>query len=218
MTSGTTVMIQCFSTLLLPLHLLLEHNNSYRNRTAPHPLDGLLELADIHSNFQREGAAVNASTAWQDNFSVMQRDIEPDTQSIMDWINAIEKTVQGLRLARVSQEAINGAVCGNVIDCLTSFHDASNPTAAQWLMRGDTLRTRNENVVFKWSELFDTLHSYLTADACKGERTSTEPPVSGRKHKAGAVKAGNNAAVYYTLANLVQAFFMGQQASGCSPP
>eukprot|EP00961_Rhodomonas_salina_P022361 300756-Rhodomonas_salina.1 len=164
---------------------------------ALHPLDGLRELADIHSNFQREGAAVNASTAWQDNFLVMQRDIEPETQSIMDWINVIEKTVQGLLLARVSQEAINGAVCGNVIDLLTSFDDASNPTAALWLTRADTLCTCNDNM---------------------GECTSTEPPVSGRKRKAGAVKTGNTAAVYYTLANLVQAFFMGQQASGCSPP
>eukprot|EP00961_Rhodomonas_salina_P244416 3303545-Rhodomonas_salina.1 len=186
--------------------------------TAQHPLAGLRELADIHSNFQREGAAVNASTAWQDNFTVMQRDLDPDTQSIMDWINAIEKTVQGLHLARVSQEAINGAVWGNVIDCLTSFYDASNPTAALWLTRGDTLHTCNDNVVFEWSELFDTLHSYLTADARKGERTLTQTPVTGRKRKAGAVKTGNTAAVYYTLANLAQAFFMGQQASGGSPP
>eukprot|EP00961_Rhodomonas_salina_P118157 1590257-Rhodomonas_salina.1 len=162
--------------------------------TAPHPLDGLRELADIHCNFQQEGAAVNASTAWQDNFAVMQRDLEPETPSIMDWINAIEKTVQGLCLAHVSQEAINGAVCGNVIDCLTSFDDASNPTAALWLTRGDTLRTRNDNVVFDWSELFDTLHSYLTADARKRERTSTQTPVAGHKHKAGAVKTGNTAA------------------------
>eukprot|EP00961_Rhodomonas_salina_P126497 1704420-Rhodomonas_salina.1 len=186
--------------------------------TVQHPLDGLRELADIHSNFQREGAAVNASTAWQDNFSVMQQDIKQETQSIMDWINAIEKALQGLRLALVSQEAINGAVCCNVIDSLTSFDDASNPTAALWLTCGDTLRTRNDSVVFEWSELFDTLHSYLTADDRKGESTSTEPPASGCKRKAGAVKAGNNTAVYYTLANLEQAFFMGQQASGGSPP
>eukprot|EP00961_Rhodomonas_salina_P256471 3466027-Rhodomonas_salina.1 len=184
---------------------------------ALHPLDGLRELADIHSNFQWEGAAVNASTAWQDNFSVMQWD-PLEKQSIIDWINAIEKTVQGLRLARVSQEAINGVVCGNVIDSVTSFDDASNPTAARWLTRGDTLCTSNDNVVFKWSELFDTLHSYLTADARKGESTLTEPPVAGRKRKAAAVKPGNTAAVYYTLANLAQAFFMGQQASGGSPP
>eukprot|EP00961_Rhodomonas_salina_P281365 3801688-Rhodomonas_salina.1 len=63
----------------------------------------------------------------------MQRDLEPDTQNIIDWINAIEKTVQGLRLARVSQEAINRAVCGNVINRLSSFEDVSNPTAARWL-------------------------------------------------------------------------------------
>eukprot|EP00961_Rhodomonas_salina_P189539 2557620-Rhodomonas_salina.1 len=188
--------------------------------TVPHPLDGLRELADIHSNFQREGAAVNASTAWQDNFAVMQRDFEPETQSIMDWINSIEKTVQGLRLARVSQEAINGTVCSNVVDRLSSFEDVSHPTAARWLTRAYALRTRNDSVVYEWSELFNTLHSYLTADARKGECTATETPVSGRKRKAGAVKPSNSAAVYFTPANLraKQAFFMGQQASGGSPP
>eukprot|EP00961_Rhodomonas_salina_P021996 296006-Rhodomonas_salina.1 len=155
--------------------------------TATHPLDCLREFADIHSNFQCEGEAVNASTAWQDNFAVMQRDLEPETQNIMDWINSIEKTVQGLRLASVSQEAINGAVCGNVIDSLLSFEDVSNPTAAQWLMLADALHTRNDSVVYEWSELFDTLHSYLTADASKGERTATENLASGRKHKTGAV-------------------------------
>lgn len=83
--------------------------------TVQHPLEGLRELEDIHCNYQHEGSAVNASTAWQDNFAVMQRDLEQETQSIMDWINTIEKTVQGLHLASVSQEAINGAVCCNVI-------------------------------------------------------------------------------------------------------
>eukprot|EP00961_Rhodomonas_salina_P176386 2377493-Rhodomonas_salina.1 len=35
---------------------------------AQHPLDGLRELADIHHNFQREGAAVNASTCMAGQF------------------------------------------------------------------------------------------------------------------------------------------------------
>eukprot|EP00961_Rhodomonas_salina_P081852 1100463-Rhodomonas_salina.1 len=75
--------------------------------TAPHLLTGLRELADIHLTYQCDGAAVNASTVWKENFAAIQRPITPDTHVITDWINTIEKSVQGLTLARVPISAIN---------------------------------------------------------------------------------------------------------------
>eukprot|EP00961_Rhodomonas_salina_P249424 3371322-Rhodomonas_salina.1 len=69
----------------------------------------------------------------------------------------IEKTVQGLALAKVSSEAVNGAVCWNVMweRDLGSFDDTSDPTAALWLQRADTMLTRNDARGYVWSELFD---------------------------------------------------------------
>eukprot|EP00961_Rhodomonas_salina_P272487 3682192-Rhodomonas_salina.1 len=105
-----------------------------------HPLAGLREFADIHCNYQREGQ----TAAWKKNFAAIQKPLKPQTRVIGDWISEIEKTVQGLALAKVPGDAVNGAVCGNVFDSLGSFDDASDPTAARWLQRADTMRTRND--------------------------------------------------------------------------
>eukprot|EP00961_Rhodomonas_salina_P149576 2013537-Rhodomonas_salina.1 len=37
----------------------------------PHPLAGLGEMADIHCNYQCYGAAINASSAWKENFAAL---------------------------------------------------------------------------------------------------------------------------------------------------
>eukprot|EP00961_Rhodomonas_salina_P041437 557849-Rhodomonas_salina.1 len=84
----------------------------------PHPLAGLREMADLHRKYQHYGAAINASSAWKENFAALGRSLTPETTAISDWINLVEKSVQGLNLARVPIEAVNGAVCGNVIDKL----------------------------------------------------------------------------------------------------
>eukprot|EP00961_Rhodomonas_salina_P040975 551065-Rhodomonas_salina.1 len=84
----------------------------------------------------------------------------------------MEKSVQGLTLAKVLSDAIDGAVCRNVIDKLGSFTDASDVVVARWLSRSDSLRTRNDLRVYAWSELFDVLQSYLSKDASKEERTN----------------------------------------------
>eukprot|EP00961_Rhodomonas_salina_P004104 56750-Rhodomonas_salina.1 len=137
----------------------------------PHPLVGLREMADIHRNYQRDGAAINASSAWKENFAALGRLLTPETTAISDWINQVEKLVQGLNLARILIEAVNGVLCCNVIDKLASFNDASNPTAAHWLVRADALLSSNNVEVYAWSELFNILHLYLTADASKEEHT-----------------------------------------------
>eukprot|EP00961_Rhodomonas_salina_P071297 957824-Rhodomonas_salina.1 len=80
-----------------------------------HQLAGLREFAVIHCNYQRYGATINPSSAWQKNFAVIQRPLKPDTHTISEWITGVtvEKTVQGLALAKVPSDAIDGAVCGN---------------------------------------------------------------------------------------------------------
>eukprot|EP00961_Rhodomonas_salina_P185069 2499224-Rhodomonas_salina.1 len=47
-----------------------------------HPLAGLREMADIHSNYQRDGAAINASSAWKENFAALGRSFMPETTAI----------------------------------------------------------------------------------------------------------------------------------------
>lgn len=64
-----------------------------------HPLTGLWELADVHCSYQHNGTTVNASTVWKVNFAVMQSPIHQDLNMILDWINCIEKSIQGLILA-----------------------------------------------------------------------------------------------------------------------
>eukprot|EP00961_Rhodomonas_salina_P203092 2740447-Rhodomonas_salina.1 len=78
-------------------------------------------MADIHCNYQCDGAAINASSAWKEIFAALGRSLTPETTAISDWINQVEKSVQGLNLARVPIEAVNGVVCGNVIDKLALF-------------------------------------------------------------------------------------------------
>eukprot|EP00961_Rhodomonas_salina_P166923 2249450-Rhodomonas_salina.2 len=80
-----------------------------------HPLAGLLEFADIHHQYQRNSTLINLSSAWKANFEVLSEEIHPDTSSISNWINNVEKSVQGLTLAKVQSDVINGAVCWNTL-------------------------------------------------------------------------------------------------------
>eukprot|EP00961_Rhodomonas_salina_P130243 1753798-Rhodomonas_salina.2 len=162
----------------------------------PHLLAGLRELADIHSIYQLDGASVNSATAWRTTFSAIRKKVEPDTQSITDWINGVAKAVQALNNVRVATDAINGAVCGNVIDVLGSFEDLSSMTASLWLSRADALRTRNENEAISWSELFDDIHSFLASDARQEEQEATNDSGVGKKRKA---PSGSSAPIYYTM-------------------
>eukprot|EP00961_Rhodomonas_salina_P092975 1251507-Rhodomonas_salina.1 len=180
---------------------------------APLPFLGLREFADIHRNYQRDGASINPSSAWQKNFAAIQHQLKQDTHTISEWITGVEKTVQGFALAKVPSNAINGAVCGNVIDLLGSFTNAADPTAARWLQRMDAMRTRNDISGSAWSELFDAIQSHLAADALKEERTddATSSNATPRKRK---VVESDGAAVFYTLAQVQAVYLLGQQNTG----
>eukprot|EP00961_Rhodomonas_salina_P161978 2181728-Rhodomonas_salina.1 len=156
-----------------------------------------------------DNALIDVANSWKKNFTAIQKLIKPQTRLIGDWICEIEKTVQGLALAKVPGDAVNGAVCGNVIDCLGSFDDASDPTAARWLQRVDTMRTRNDARGYVWSELCDVIQSHLAANALKEEGTeAASAHTTPRKRKT---VAPDGAAVFYTLAQVQAAYFMGQQ-------
>eukprot|EP00961_Rhodomonas_salina_P083177 1117547-Rhodomonas_salina.1 len=178
-----------------------------------HQLAGLREFANIHCNYQRDGATINPSSAWQKNFAAIQRQLKPDTHTISEWITGIEKTVQGLALAKVPSDAIDGAVCCNVIDCLGSFTNAADPTAARWLQLADAMRMRNDIRGYAWSELFNAIQSHLAADALKEERTDGAVSSNTTPSKRKAVES-DGAAVFYTLAQVQAAYLLGQQNTG----
>eukprot|EP00961_Rhodomonas_salina_P029746 400631-Rhodomonas_salina.3 len=177
-----------------------------------HPLAGLKEFADIHSNYQRDSHTVNTSAAWKKNFAAIQKQLKLQTRLISEWMGDMEKTVQGLALAKVSSEAVNGAVCGNVIDRLGSFDATSDPTAAQWLQRADTMLTRNDTRGYVWSELFDLVQSHLAADVLK-EECNDEASAHATQKKRKMVST-NGAPVFFTLAQMQAVYFMGQQQNG----
>eukprot|EP00961_Rhodomonas_salina_P144353 1943699-Rhodomonas_salina.1 len=181
----------------------------------PHPLAGLRELADIHRVYQRDGASVNSATAWRATFLAIRRKVEPDMQSITDWINGVAKAVQALNNSLVATDAINGTVCGNVIDVLGSFDDLSSTTASQWLSRADALRTRNENEAISWSELFDDIHSFLTSDSRQEEQDAANDSGVGKKRKT---QSGASAPVYYTIDEAMSKIAAYFSAAGTSAP
>eukprot|EP00961_Rhodomonas_salina_P300969 3940283-Rhodomonas_salina.2 len=137
-----------------------------------YPLAGLREFADIHRQYQHNSTSLNSSSAWKANFEALNEEIQPNTNSISAWINNMKKSVQGLNLAKVPTDSIDGAVCCNVIDKLGSFTDASDVVTTHWLSRSYSLRTSNDLRVYAWSELFNVLQSYLSKDASKEERTN----------------------------------------------
>eukprot|EP00961_Rhodomonas_salina_P190955 2576632-Rhodomonas_salina.1 len=180
-----------------------------------HQLAGLREFADIHLHYQRDGHTINASAAWKKNFAAMHKLLKLQTHLISQWMGDIEKTVQGLALAKVSSEAVNVAVCWNVIDCLGSFDYASDPTAALWLQQADTMQTRNDACSYVWSELYDLVQSHLAADSLKEEcnnEASTHETLKKRK-----TVSTDWAQVFFTLAQMQAVYFMGQQQNGGSP-
>eukprot|EP00961_Rhodomonas_salina_P290507 3925465-Rhodomonas_salina.1 len=182
-----------------------------------HLLAGLCEFTDIHHQYQCNSTSVNLSSAWKANFEALSEEIQLNTSSISAWINNMKKSVQGLNLAKVPSDAIDGAVCSNVIDKLGSFTDASDVVDARWLSRSDSLRTRSDLRVYAWNELFDILQSYLSKDASKEECTTGGAPTSGpRKRK---VVQPDGAAAFFTLAQMQQmyAYFMGHNTGGSSP-
>eukprot|EP00961_Rhodomonas_salina_P239055 3230064-Rhodomonas_salina.1 len=128
----------------------------------------------------------------------------------------MEKSVQGLTLAKVQSDAIDGAVCCNVIDKLGSFTDASDVVAACWLSSSDLLRTRNDLRVYAWSELCNVLQSYLSKDATKEEHTGGASMSVLRKRKA---VQPDGAAAFFTLTQMQQmyAYFVGHNTGGSSP-
>eukprot|EP00961_Rhodomonas_salina_P264288 3572058-Rhodomonas_salina.1 len=135
------------------------------------------------------------------------------THTISEWITGIEKTVQGLALAKVQSNAIDCAVCGKVIDSLGSFTNAADPTAASWLQRADVMQTRNDLRGYAWSELLGTIQSHLAADTLKEERTDDAASWNATPRKRKAVES-DGAAVFYTLAQVQAAYLLGQQNNG----
>eukprot|EP00961_Rhodomonas_salina_P152934 2058684-Rhodomonas_salina.1 len=181
-----------------------------------HPLAGLREFADIHCQYQCNSTSVNSSSAWKANFEALNEEIQLDTSSISSWINNVEKSLQGLNLAKVQSNAINCAVCGNVIDKLGSFTDASDVVAAHWLSSSNSPRTSNDLRVYAWSELFNVLPSYLSKDVSKEERTaSVALPSGSRKHK---VVQQDGAEAFFTLAQMQQMCAYISHNTGCTSP
>eukprot|EP00961_Rhodomonas_salina_P301186 3940359-Rhodomonas_salina.2 len=160
-------------------------------------------------------------TRWQDCVSSRtfttttneMRPLKPDTHTIGEWITGIEKTVQGLALAKVPSNAIDCAVCCNVIDLLGSFTNAADPTAVRWLQRADVMRMRNDIWGYAWSELFDVIQSHLAADALKEESTDDAVSSNTMPCKRKAVES-DCAAVFYTLAQVQASYLLGQQHTG----
>eukprot|EP00961_Rhodomonas_salina_P007882 107135-Rhodomonas_salina.2 len=162
-----------------------------------HPLVGLQEFADIHCQYQRNSTSINSSSAWKANFEALRAD-----------------SGQG---SVTESDAIDDAVCWNVIDKLGSFTDSSDVVVARWLSQSDSLQTRNDLWVYVWSELLDVLQSYLSKDANKEEHaTSVTPSPGSRKHKA---VQQDGVAAFFTLAQMQQmyAYFVGHNTGGTSP-
>lgn len=192
---------------------LFQHHNPLE---LPHPLAGLREFADLHRGYNRDVAVVNPSTAWEEASTALRQPLEPTTARITDWINGVDVAVQKLITARVLPASIDGAVCGNVISKLSHFEDQSAQTM-RWITRADNFCTRNEQQPYQWRELFDEVHASLAVDRHSADEGEV---VAGKKRQKPNLGGPGSAQVFYTLAQLQSAFFLGQQnvAAGTSTP